>query len=505
MVLLGLAWFILPISKPPSPSKKEWFSICTHANCQNGASLLPLTLIHCLFRPIHDRPCYPPFIIQHGLFNRAFQPLPGFFIFSLLGPGHSAAIRASNFRRQIRSQPPTPAGLVVISQTLAAAGRSDDTTQGHTREVNRLKRFVSTHGLPPIGCINDVRLFLESDTLVSAYLAHLVTLGLAFRTARKILFSLRGATATADTPDPKHVSRYVKAVLLGYRALFIPKPPRPIVSIQGFRFFAQASLSDLINTPMSFLSAIYGSDNRVISIARWRAATLMGFKACLRRSEFLGSALLSPCVQFDVTSMTNLRPLMAKAHLSISELWGEVLEALHPQAILSITITSSKCNIFPAEVRIVRDRLDPSLCAVAAAAFWFVLMGPTLGVNDPFLCVKSDFSPTRGLTVHEVLGPLRSYLAASNTQSAVSTARTTLHGLRHGGATAAVLGGATEAQTKALGRWRGNTVTVYVTTSLSSQALAASAAMAGAMSSLSVPLLIPVASASPPRHSSSTR
>ena len=372
-----------------------------------------------------------------------------------------------------------------------SAGRSISTVKGHSREVNRLKRFCSTFGFSPITNTDDVRLFLNSDSSVSAYLAYLASIGLAYRTSRKIMFCLRGATATADSPDPKKFSRFVTAALLGYRALFIPKPPRPIVSIQGFRFCAQSSLSDMLNPPVSFLSAVYGPDPRVINVARWRATALIAFMGCLRRSEYLGLALLSPCVQFDVLSITNLRPLMANAHMSIPDLWLAVVGALHPRAILSVTVISSKCNIFPAEVRILRDSLDPSLCAVAAAAFWFVLMGPTLGVNDPFLCVKSDLSPTRGLTVHEVLNPLRSYLLASETQSPADTARTTLHGIRHGGATAAVLGGASEPETQALGRWRGRTVTVYVTTSLSSQALAASAAISGALSSVPVPLLAP--------------
>ena len=363
----------------------------------------------------------------------------------------------------------------------------------------RLRRFARDLGFSPIVNTEDVRAFLNSDRLITAYLSHLASLGFAFRTARKILFSLRGATATPDSADPKKFSRYVTSALLGYRALYIPKPPRPIVSVQGFRFCAQSSLADLLDPAVSFLMAIYGPSRRTVILARWRAAVFMGFKGCLRRSEYLGFALLSPCVQFDTHSMNNLRPLMAKAYLSIPELWLEVVAALHPRAILSITVTSSKCNPFPAEVRIKRDINDPSLCAVAAAAFWFVLQGPTLEIDDPFLNVKEGSSPTRGLTVSEVLNPLRSYLLASNTQSPADSARTTLHGLRHGGATAAVLGGASEPETQALGRWRGRSVTIYVSTSLSTQALSASDAISSALSSSPVPLLCPAASGSPPR------
>lgn len=170
-----------------------------------------------------------------------------------------------------------------MSQCLADAGRSISTSKGHTREVNRLKRFASKFGYNPIANIEDVRLFLNSDSSVTAYLSFLASQGLAYRTARKILFCLRGATAIADSPDPKKFSRFVTAALLGYRALFIPKPPRPIVSIQGFRAVANASLSDILLQPISFLAAVFGPDPCVVNIARWRAAMLIGFKACLPR------------------------------------------------------------------------------------------------------------------------------------------------------------------------------------------------------------------------------
>ena len=408
-------------------------------------------------------------------------------------------MRANTQRRLIRNQPPSPAGLAAISQILVSAGRAASTTKSHIREVRRLKRFASDFGFPPILNTEDVRTFLNSDRMVTSFMSHLAFSGFAFRTARKILFSLRGATATPDSVDPKKFSRYVMSALIGYRALYIPKPPRPIVSLPGFRFCAQSSLGDLLDPAVSFLMAVYGPSRRTVNIARWRAAAFIGYKGCLRRSEYVGFALLSPCVQFDNFSITNLRKLMSKAHLSIPDLWQEVVHALHPKAILAITVTSSKCNPFPAQIRILRDIKEPSLCAVAAAAFWFVLQGPTLEIDDPFLNVKEGLLPTRGITAAEVLNPLRAFLLASNTQSEADCARTTLHGLRHGGATAAVLGGASEAQTQALGRWRGRSVTVYVSTSLSTQALVASDAISGALSSSPVPLLCSAASGSPPR------
>ena len=86
----------------------------------------------------------------------------------------------------------------------------------------------------------------------------------------------------------------------------------------------------------------------------------------------------------------------------------------------------------------------------------FVLMGPTLGVVVPLLCVRVGSTPARSLTAHEVLSPLCSYLLASHTQSPAVFACTSLHASRLVGSTTAVLGGATETQLLAFGRWRGH-------------------------------------------------
>ena len=328
--------------------------------------------------------------------------------------------------------------------------------------------------------MEDLLSFLNSDTRVSSYLAFLATKGFAFTTARKVLFNLRAATATADCPDPKPFSRFLKLALKGYKQLFIPGPPRPIVTVPMFVSCARASLNELLDPTTSAVDAF--------QLARWRAIYFVAFKGCLRRGEYLGVSLLSPCVEFDQHTLSNLWPLMGLTQTSLPDLWEAVSNALHPKAVVSVTIMSSKCDIFPAHVIISRDPGDPSLCAVVAAAFWLVLMGPTLEVADPFFAFKSG-SSTRGPDVSEVVGPLRSFLHRYTSTPPEIISKIALHALRHGGATAAVLGGASHPQTKALGRWNGDSVTVYVTTTLSMQALAASEAISAAFVAPPVPLL----------------
>ena len=195
---------------------------------------------------------------------------------------------------------------------------------------------------------------------------------------------------------------------------------------------------------------------------------------------------------------------MGHAHASLPDLWSSVVAALHPKAVVSVTILSSKCDIMPAKVIITRDPGDPALCAVAAMAFWLVLMGPTLDPDDPFFAVRFG-DTTRGPTVSEILDPLRSFLLRYTSTPLDVINRLTLHGLRHGGASAAVLGGASKSQTKALGRWRGDAVTIYISTTLSFQAREASDAISAAFIAPPVPLLRSLSRLLPLPHSPRSR
>ena len=385
-------------------------------------------------------------------------------------------------------QPLTQLGFTAITSILVGAGRTISTSRGHSREVKRLQQFSAAFGYPPILNTGDILGFLNSDSRAGAYLSYLATRGFAFGTARKTLYSLRAATATADSPDPKPLSRFIKLVLKGYKQLFLPGPPRPIMSVPMFVMCARASLTELLDPSVSFYMAVNGNSSNFIALARWRAVVFMAFRGCLRRGEYLDSALLSPHIEFDQHTLSNLWPLMGHAHASLPDLWTSVVAALHPKAVVSVTILSSKCDIMPAKVIIPRDPFEATLCAVAAMAFWLVLMGPTLGPEDPFFADRVG-DTIRGPTAPEIVGPLRSCLQRYTSTPQDIIDRLTLHGLRHGGASAAVLGGASKPQTKALGRWRGDAVTIYVSTTLSIQAREASDAISAAFIIPPVPLL----------------
>ena len=388
----------------------------------------------------------------------------------------------------IRAQPHSQPGFSAKTSILVGAGHAHSTSLGHSREIKRLQRFSYTFGYPPIINTGDVLAFLNSDLKTGAYLSFLATQGLAFGTARKALFSLRASTATADSPDPLPLSRFIKLVLKGYKQLFLPGPPRPIMSVPMFVVCARVSLTELLDPSVSFFMAVNGKSRDFVTLARWRAVVFMAFKGCLRRGEYLNSALLSPHIEFDQHTLSNLWPLMGHVYASLPDLWASVLAALHPKAVVSVTILSSKCDIMPAKVIITRDPGEPALCAVAAMAFRMVLMGPTLGPEDPFFAVRVGDN-SRGPTAPEILDLLRSFLRRYTSTPEDIIDRLTLHGIRHGGASAAVLGGASKAQTKALGRWRGDAVTIYVSTTLSIQAREASDAISAAFIAPPVPLL----------------
>ena len=116
-------------------------------------------------------------------------------------------------------------------------------------------------------------------------------------------------------------------------------------------------------------------------------------------------------------------------------------------------------------------------------------MGPTSDQPTLLFAFHYHMSPPRRPTAAEVVSPLRQYPRASKLLSAAEADRGGLHALRHGGASAATLGGATEQQTRALGRWHGDSVAIYVSTTKAMQGLAASVAISTALTGPPVPLL----------------
>ena len=210
-----------------------------------------------------------------------------------------------------------------------------------------------------------------------------------------------------------------------------------------FHFCACTSLADLLVAPVSVQVALQDPDLLQIRLARWHAMLSLGFFGDLRSGEYTDSALLSSSVVFDAPSLSSLRRLKSSitSH-SLVSLWEAIISALHPKAVVSVNIAVSKCNSKPETRLIGRDASDPSLCPVAAIAFWFVL-SPVSDGDPPFFALRRPSSLIRGPSRVEVVAPLRFYLLASRLMDPVSVRSANLHGLRHGGASGAVLGGAT--------------------------------------------------------------
>ena len=130
-----------------------------------------------------------------------------------------------------------------------------------------------------------------------------------------------------------------------------------------------------------------------------------------------------PCTPHNRPPHCN-RPGIAKAFPSIPALWLEVVEARHPRATLSITVTPSKATQF--QPRSASSQLQRTLPLLGRRGCSLVrLQGPTLAVVEPFLSVKEGSFPTRGLTVSVTLNPLRSLLLAPNTHPPADSAHTT--------------------------------------------------------------------------------
>ena len=384
-------------------------------------------------------------------------------------------------RAAILTAVPSSATFTDVAGALAVAGRADETIITYGREFARLGKFAASFGLPAIACAADVSAFLGDESLVVKYVGFLANSGFAFKTAHKILFSLRACTTFPGVPAPPPFTRFVNLVMKGYEAVILPASARPVISVAMYHFCARASLDDLLTSDTSVFAVRHGVDLSLLRLARWRAVSALAFFGALRRSEYLDSALLCPCVTFDNATMESLEGLMTQQFLSMQSLWVAVVAALQPRAIVAINIVVSKCNPQPEKRFIERDAGDPSVCPVAALALWIVLLGPDASVNAPFFAIRSDALTMRGPSAEEVIAPLHHYLLASGLLSPADVLRVNLHAFRHGGASGAILGGASREQSKCLGRWRGNSDALYTATTKDRQGLAASSAISHAL------------------------
>ena len=349
----------------------------------------------------------------------------------------------------------------------------------------RLAKFAASYGFPAISGPAEVSSFLSNESHVAAYVGYLANCGFTFTSTHKILFSLRAATTALGVPEPARFSRFIKLALKGYELVFVSAPPRPVISIPMFHFCARTSLADLLATSTSVPSALQDPDLPQVRLARWRAIFSLGFFGAMRSGEYTESALLSSCVVFDASSLSSLRRLKSSSSsFSLASLWAATISALHQKATISVNIVVSKCNSKPESRLIGRDLSDPSLCPVTAIAFWFVL-SPCATDDQPFFALRRPSGLIRGPSRVEVVAPLRFYLLASRLMDPASVRSANLHGLRHGGASGAVLGGATRAQTKCLGGWRGNSDAIYTSTTKGPQGLVAALAISRALAEFS--------------------
>ena len=405
--------------------------------------------------------------------------------FSSLFPGQRIAARNKDLRSLIYQSPANRSTFDLAAAALAAVGRAEGTSKTYAREMSRLAKFASIHGFPTISGPAEISAFLSNEAHVISYIGYLANCGFTFTTAHKILFSLRAATTAQGVPEPPQFSRFIKLALKGYELVFVSAPPRPVISVPMFHFCARTSLADLFATSATVPSALQDPDMPLVRLARWRAMFSLGFFAALRSGEYTESALLSSCVVFDATSLPSLLSLKsANPPISLSSLWKATISALHPKATISVNIVVSKCNSKPEARLIGRDASDPSLCPVTAIAFWFVL-GPVSAGDPPFFALRRPSGLIRGPSRGEVVAPLRFYLLASRLMDPASVRSANLHGLRHGGASGAVLGGATRAQTKCLGGWRGDSDAVYTSTTKGPQGLVAALAISRALAEVS--------------------
>ena len=406
-------------------------------------------------------------------------PYPG--LVPALSPAQLVALRNVHLRVAILEALPSIATFTDIAGVMAVAGRADGTIESYGREFVRLRKFAADFNFAPIHGPAEVGFFLSDESQVATFIGFLANKGFAYKSVHKILFALRACSIAPGVPTPPPFSRYVNLVLKGYEAIIVPPTPRPVITVGMYHFIAEHSLDDLVASETSVQSAFLEVSRPLVRLARWRAMSALGFFGALRRSEYLGSALRASCVSFEGISAARLRLLSADQSISLRALWSAVVEALEPRAVVSINIAVSKTNRRPEQRLIERDAGNPNVCPVAALAFWWVLLGPHISADAPFFALPGSGASPYGPSAEEVTGPLRYYLRQSNLLSPEEVERVSLHAMRHGGASSAILGGASREESKCLGRWRGNSDAIYTATTKNIQGLAATIAISRAL------------------------
>ena len=313
---------------------------------------------------------------------------------------------------------------------------------------------------------------LVSDNVVMAgFIAHMASARYASATAQGDVFALRSLSTCQDGSPLAPMSKYVARLLVGYGKLFPPG--------KGAAPLAQGALIGILDVLETTVAAQESTPAEVAAAIMAKALFSLAFTACLRCGEYSGNSLCWSDVTFSREAEELLRELDASQSVTAAQ--GEAWARARGEAngwegvAVRITLRHTKASpTIPVDIFIYPSGSVDLPCPVstliaharASKAQRAAKRSPVFSI-DGANGVPSGWVGATLVGLAEIVGVPPALLK-----------RTKPHSLRKGGATAASLGGASEEEIKALGRWKSDAVRGYVHTAQSrmraaQQALAA--------------------------------
>ena len=297
---------------------------------------------------------------------------------------------------------------------------------------------------------------LVSDNVVMAgFIAHLASARYASSTAQGDIFALRSLSTCQDGSPLAPMSKYVARLLVGYGKLF--------PAGKGAAPLAQSALIDILDVLDTTVAAQTSNPAEVARAIMAKALFLLAFTACLRCGEYSGNSLRWSDVSFSKAAEKLLQELGAVQSMTPAqgEAWVRAQGNVRgwEGTAVRITLRHTKASpTVPVDVLVYPSGSMDLPCPVSALithayatqAQQTIKRSPVFSIDG----VKGVPSAWVGATLvglAEVVGVAPALLK-----------RTKPHSLRKGGATAASLGGASEEEIKALGRWKSDAVRGYV-------------------------------------------
>ena len=363
------------------------------------------------------------------------------------------------------TQPEAPWGTILPSHT--GSTRDEGLYKPSSRVIAGNRLFIGEVWFKPEVLAH----LIGSEVLVAAFLASLYRDGFSFATARANVFALRSCCRVIGVPAPPPFSPAVEHMLAGYKKLAPAGPPQQHVSVE--------TLLSFLRVLSQRREGLEPHDARVGLALMMSAALTVAFAACLRPGEYTGQALRWGDVRFYTASADRAQDPAG--------------------SVMALTLRHTKASpTVPVVVRLLATQA--ATCPVRAATAyvsWQRAHGASaaIGAEAPFFASASG----KALSYSDISRILPALARAAGAPEAVCSSLRP-KGLRSGGATTAVSGGAALADVRAvaLGRWSSDVVRVYLRQQATDQQAAnAQHAMAAAATAVVTALTIPVSRSSP--------